>query len=166
MVYIVMGVSGCGKSTVGTALAARRGLPFYDGDDFHPAANVRKMRLGRPLTDDDRRPWLEDLASHIRIWNQSGGAVLACSALKSIYRTWLRGDDHEGVCFIWLKGSLEIIARRLAARTCHFMPNALLNSQIATLEEPSGAMCIELSDGVELTPEDIVDQIMNRLHTS
>ncbi len=132
-----MGVSGCGKSTVGAALARRLGVPFLDGDDFHPEANVRKMAGGTPLTDADRRPWLERLGGLLE--EHPGGCVLACSALKRAYRDQLRGAGPVG--FVHLDGDPVLLRGRLARRARdggHFMPPELLDSQLAELESPAG----------------------------
>jgi gluconokinase len=136
-VLVVMGVSGSGKSTVAKPLAERLGWPFQEGDDLHPAANVAKMKAGIPLDDADRAPWLGAIADWIaeRLRAESGG-VVTCSALRRAYRDRLRRAG-EGVTFIYLDGSKAVIAERLAQRHGHFMPPALLDSQFATLEEPT-----------------------------
>jgi gluconokinase len=133
---IIMGVSGCGKSTVAGLIARELGLPFRDGDSFHPEANVAKMQAGVPLTDEDRWPWLAAMAAWIDKHRQHGETVvLACSALKRVYRDALRAG-HADVRFVFLKGTKEEIAGRLAARKGHYMPPSLLDSQLATLEPP------------------------------
>ncbi|HUJ71807.1 MAG TPA: gluconokinase [Verrucomicrobiae bacterium] len=160
MVYVVMGVSGSGKTVVGKALAAKLGLPFHDGDDFHPPANVAKMSAGIPLNDADREPWLRTLAGKIREWNAAGGAVLACSALKESYRQQLReGGD---VRFIFLDVPKQLLAERLRGRTGHFMPVTLLDSQLATLEIPEDA--IRVSDTA--TIDETVAKIVAAIKTS
>ena len=133
---IVMGVSGSGKSTIAAALAERLGWTFEDGDRFHPASNVAKMRAGHPLTDEDRLPWLEAISDEIgRVCEAGGHLVVACSALKHAYRNiLLRGRDD--VRFVFLNGSQGLIAERLAHRKGHFMPPGLLDSQFKTLEPP------------------------------
>lgn len=128
---VVMGVSGSGKSTVGAALAARLGVPFVDADALHPPANVAKMTAGQPLDDDDRYPWLEKVGEWLA--DHRDGAVASCSALKRKYRDQLRAHCPD-VEFVHLSGSAELIGGRLAARTGHFMPAALLRSQLDTLE--------------------------------
>jgi gluconokinase len=131
-----MGVSGCGKSTVGALLADALGWAFEDGDAFHPPANVEKMRAGTPLTDDDRWPWLDALAARIaRARDEGAGVVLACSALKRAYRDRLRAGD-TALRFLHLTGDPALIMARQAARTGHYMPASLLASQFATLEPP------------------------------
>ena len=159
MVYILMGVSGAGKSLIGERLAERLDLPYYDADDFHPEANVRKMSAGQPLNDEDRRPWLESLSDHIRDWNRNGGAVLACSALKKSYRNALRGDAPDTVRFIYLKGPGKLIAERIAQREGHYMPEELLDSQFEALEEPEDAITVS----IDRTPEAIVKTILKQI---
>lgn len=130
---IVMGVSGCGKTSVGQALAERLGFGFVDADDLHPAANVEKMRAGQPLTDDDRWPWLDRVG---QILANEAPVIVACSALTRRYRDRIRAACGAPVRFIHLSGSRDLIAARMAARTDHYMPVSLLDSQFATLEAP------------------------------
>lgn len=135
MVIIVMGVSGSGKTTVGKALAERMGWTFYDADDFHPAANVAKMRSGNGLTDADRAPWLGQLRALIdEVLREEESAVLACSALKASYRDRL---DAEGVRFVYLEARRDLIRERLSERKGHYAKVSLLESQFAALEEPT-----------------------------
>jgi len=132
-----MGVSGSGKTTVGALLAAALGCQFQEGDDLHPAANVEKMQGGTPLTDADRLPWLQKIAEEIDGWRaRDESGVLTCSALKRSYRDTIIGDRAD-VNLVYLKGSHDLIHRRMAARHEHFMPVALLDSQFATLQEPT-----------------------------
>jgi gluconokinase len=159
---IVMGVSGSGKSTIASSLAGRLGWNYEDADKFHPASNVAKMRAGHPLTDEDRRPWLQAIADEIdRVCNSGTHAVVACSALKRDYRDILvhgRGD----VRIIYLNGTQELIAGRLALRTGHFMPPGLLTSQFATLEPPAPnerAIVVSIDASVETIVDDIVRQL-------
>jgi gluconokinase len=134
-VLVLMGVSGCGKSTVGALLAGRLGWDFEEGDDLHPAANVAKMAAGHPLDDVDRQPWLAAVAGWIHEHlDAARPGIITCSALKRIYRDQLRADQVE---FVYLAGTHDQIARRLAARHGHFMPPSLLDSQFATLEPPT-----------------------------
>ena len=143
MIVMLMGVTGCGKTTVGRALAQSLGWAFYDADDFHPPANVAKMASGVPLTDDDRWPWLDRIAELLMRAQQGGGhAVLACSALKQIYRDRIAraGDVHV----VYLKGDLATIEARLAKRRHKYMPASLLPSQFATLEEPADALVVDI----------------------
>lgn len=153
MVTIVMGVSGCGKTTVGKLLGAKLGVPFYDADDFHPESNKQLMKSGIPLTDETRRPWLETLARKIIEWNDTQGAVLACSALKESYRKLLCGNGTSSVTFLFLDGTKEQVAERLQQRTGHFMPASLLDSQFSTLEPPAEARVFKL----DKTSIDIAD---------
>lgn len=133
---ILMGVSGSGKSTVGTAVAHEINAKFIDGDDLHPRANIQKMASGCPLNDEDRAPWLErlnDAAYSLSHKNETG--IIVCSALKRRYRDALRAGN-EGIVFLYLKGSYDVILQRLQARAGHYMPDTLLKSQFETLEEP------------------------------
>ncbi len=131
---VVMGVSGSGKTTVGEALAADLGVPLLEGDQFHPKANIDKMSSGTPLTDDDRWPWLDAIAKAIR--DAPDGVIVTCSSLRRIYRDRLRAGTGRPMIFVFLSGSRETLAARLAARKGHFMPASLLDSQLATLEPP------------------------------
>jgi gluconokinase len=158
MVIVLMGVSGSGKTLVGSLLAQQLGWEFADADDYHPAANVEKMRTGIPLTDADRAPWLDALRSLIVDWiNQGTSAVLACSALKETYREKLRADQQVRV--VYLKASPEVLARRLLERRGHYMKQQMLESQLATLEEPSDAVVVDASP----PPEEIVQEIRRDL---
>jgi gluconokinase len=139
MAYVVMGVSGCGKTSVGEAIARYLDLPFIEGDALHPQSNIAKMSQGIPLTDDDRFPWLDRIGEEIRTALTEGkGIVASCSSLRKIYRDRLRAFAGGKLTFVFLKGSEELLAGRLAARKGHFMPPSLLRSQFATLEDPSG----------------------------
>jgi gluconokinase len=159
--YVVMGITGSGKSAVGAILARTLGVDFVEGDDYHPLENRRRMASGIPLTDDDRAGWLQALASRIREAKDAGtGLVLTCSALKRSYRDVLRAAAPE-LRFVFLKGSRGLIAERLAGRSGHFMPASLLDSQLATLEEPAfdeHAWVCDISE----SPEKIVDAIVAR----
>jgi gluconokinase len=135
-IIVVMGVSGAGKSTIAAMLAARLGWSYEDADWFHPPTNVDKMHSGKPLTDEDRWPWLQAIAAWIDATRRLGGhGVIACSALKRAYRDILVGERRD-VRIVYLKGERELIARRAALRHGHFMPASLLDSQFASLEEP------------------------------
>ena len=137
VIAVIMGVSGSGKTTVSALLAAALGCQFQEGDDLHPAANVEKMHSGTPLTDADRLPWLRKIAEEIDGWRARGeSGVLTCSALKRSYRDIIIGDRSDLV-LVYLKGSHDLIHRRMVARHEHFMPVALLDSQFATLQEPT-----------------------------
>jgi gluconokinase len=137
VIAVVMGVSGSGKTTVSSLLAAALGCQFQEGDDLHPPENVEKMQAGTPLTDADRLPWLREIAEEIDSWRgRRESGVLTCSALKRSYRDIIIGNRPE-VTLVYLKGPYDLIRRRMAARHGHFMPVALLDSQFATLEEPT-----------------------------
>ena len=154
---IVMGVAGCGKSTIGAILAARNGGSFYDADDFHPPANIAKMAAGQPLDDSDRAPWLERLRREVIDTAPTGGlVVLACSALKKVYRRKL-GIGTPGVALVYLKGDATTLTHRLAARPNHYMKASMLESQLAILEEPSPSE--GTSVGIESSREEIVAAI-------
>jgi gluconokinase len=131
---IIMGVSGCGKSSVGAGLSQRLGIPYRDGDDLHPAANVEKMRAGHPLNDDDRWPWLDRVAA---VLAADAPVIVGCSALRRAYRDRLRAGAGGPVQFVHLAGSRELLAKRMSARTGHYMPLSLLDTQLAALEPPS-----------------------------
>ncbi len=157
-----MGAAGAGKSRIGSALAAALGLPFLEGDAFHPPENVAQMAAGIPLTDETRRPWLLALASQLRDARASGcGGVLACSALKRSYRDLLR-DGDESIRFILLTADVALLRERLAQRPGHFMPATLLDSQLATLERPDADERTWTFDARQ-SPEMIVSEIVARL---
>ena len=160
--YVVMGVSGCGKTTIGTALARALTVPFVEGDDFHPAENVRRMEAGIPLTDADRAGWLRALSQRLAAARSDGaGLVMSCSALRRAYRDVLRAGD-SAVRFIFLDGPREVIAERLASRTGHYMPPTLLDSQLATLETPGpdeDAWLCDLTDSADDIEADLLRRI-------
>lgn len=159
MIIVVMGVSGCGKSTVGRALAESLGWRFIDADDHHPEANIRKMAHGIPLDDDDRRPWLEALRSILAAEHAAGrSAVLACSALKEAYRVVLKSAAPE-VAFVHLRGTYDEVLALMKRRTGHFMKPDMLASQFATLEPPRDAVDIP----VLLTPAEQVVLVKSHL---
>ncbi|WP_434613355.1 gluconokinase [Arthrobacter sp. A5] len=137
VVLVVMGVSGCGKSTVAALLAGQLGWPFEEGDSLHPQANVKKMAAGHPLTDEDRWPWLAKVADWVEETLDAGeDGLITCSALKRSYRKVINRRG-SGVVFVFLSGSKEVIAARLAVRRGHFMPTSLLDNQFSALEEPA-----------------------------
>ncbi|AEG70249.1 gluconokinase [Ralstonia solanacearum] len=159
MIVVVMGVSGCGKSTVGRMIAERLGCAFRDGDEFHSEANRAKMHAGIPLNDDDRKPWLETIRAYMDETTAGGRSlVVACSALKQRYRDVLSGPSGH-VAFVYLKGDFELLQGRLAARTDHFFNPALLRSQFDALEEPADAIVVDIA----LPPETLVQQAVERL---
>ncbi len=160
MIVVLMGVSGSGKTTIGTLLAEQMGAIFADADDYHPAANKAKMAAGEALNDEDRQPWLEELNGLMRGWRARGeSGVLACSALKARYRETLRAGVPDGaIRFVWLDGSKEMIAKRLAERKHEYMNPKLLESQLATLEAPEDAVRV-VNDR---EPEVVVSEILLR----
>ena len=159
MVVVLMGVSGAGKTEIGTRLAKALGGTFAEGDDYHPPANVAKMRAGVPLDDADRGPWLEAMSREIGAWLDAGRTVvLACSALKQRYRDILKAG-RPGVRFVHLKGDEALIRARLADRRGHYMPASLLESQLAALEEPSDAITV----AIDAPPDAIVAEICEAL---
>ena len=161
-IIVLMGVSGSGKSTVAALLAAALGCQFQEGDDLHQRENVEKMRSGTPLTDADRMPWLRKIAEEIDGWRARGECgVLTCSALKRSYRDIIIGDRND-VALVYLKGSRELIHRRMVARHEHFMPIALLDSQFATLEEPTPDERPVIVD-IGGKPAEIVHEIVRQL---
>ena len=147
--FIVMGVAGSGKTTVGKALADRLGWDFFDADDFHPAENIAKMAAGIPLNDSDRTPWLTALSDQLfATLNAGRHPVLACSALKELYRRQLM-EGKNGVEIIYLRGSYDLLWARLSTRQGHFMKPDMLKSQFATLEEPKNALILDVSMPLE-----------------
>lgn len=156
-IFYLMGVSGCGKSTIGNLLSEKLSIPFYDGDDFHPEANVKKMAAGNALNDDDRHDWLVKLNTLAIDHNK--GAIIACSSLKQSYRNILSKAIEERVIWIHLEGTFEEIASRMKKRKEHYMPSSLLKSQFDTLEPPSNAITV----GITNTPEQIIHIIMKNL---
>ncbi|MEM5388649.1 gluconokinase [Paraburkholderia phymatum] len=161
MILIAMGVSGAGKTRIGELLAERLNCSFTDGDAFHSAANKEKMHHGIPLTDDDRWPWLRAIRAAIEEKQKANEtAVFTCSSLKRSYRDILRDGDKD-VCFVYLKGTRELLAQRLQTRTGHFFDPSLLQSQLDTLEEPGEDEAITVS--IELTPEQIVDETLAKI---
>lgn len=161
-IIVLMGVSGGGKTTVGAVLAQQLGVRFLEGDTLHPPKNIAKMQRGEPLDDADRLPWLHAIAAVIDDWRARGiSGVVACSALKRAYRKILIGARAD-VRLVYLRGTRDMIAARLATRRGHFMPAALLDSQFATLEEPAGeenAIVV----AVDRAPEDIIEELREKL---
>ena len=164
MIVVVMGVTGCGKTTLGRELARRLNVPFHDADDHHPPANRAKLRANIPLDDDDRRPWLEALGRLMREWDAAGGAVLACSALKETYRDILRGGGAGRVVFVYVEGNAATIAERLKARAAkgHELIrdyDRILAGQFRDLEEPADAVRVSNF----LPPDGMADEAMRGL---
>ena len=161
-VVIVMGPSGSGKSTLGRAVAEAAGLPFLEGDDFHPPRNRALMAAGVALTDEDRWPWLDALGAAARAAEASGGAVMACSALRRVYRDRLRAAIGHPVLFVLLDADRALLERRMAGRAGHYMPLSLLDSQIATLEPPGpDEPCLRLS--AEAGMDDLVATVLTAM---
>jgi gluconokinase len=160
MSIVVMGVSGCGKTTIAQMIAAKLGVSFFDADDFHPQSNIDKMASGTPLTDIDRQPWLETLAQKLKESETQGRIVLACSALKQSYRNTLNSRCKHKPTFIYLKGSKSVLSTRLQNRAGHFMPDTLLDSQLATLEEPHDAIIVDIDQPANI----ILTQIMKNFN--
>lgn len=159
MVVILMGVTGSGKTTLGRLLAEQLGCEFFDGDDYHPIENIRKMSAGIPLTDQDRVVWLRTLAGLIRkAVGDHRNAVLACSALKQTYREVLEVDQQQ-VRFVYLKGNAELIHSRVQRRSGHYMKTGMLESQFAALEEPQNVLTIDIRQ----SPQDCVSSIIAAL---
>lgn len=159
MIYIVFGVSGIGKTTIGKMLSCALNIPFYDADDFHPDVNIKKMSDGIPLNDTDRAPWLNLLGGKIKTWNKSSGAVLACSALKESYRGILKTIDNEDVKWIFLNANIELISNRLKSRKNHYFNAKLLQSQFETLEVPRYGLHINANQ----PKKQIIKQILNNI---
>ncbi|MCF7560339.1 gluconokinase [Sabulilitoribacter multivorans] len=156
---IIMGVSGCGKTTIGELLSKKSNLPFYDADDFHPSSNIEKMKNNIALTDGDRKPWLELLSENIEQWELNGGAILACSALKESYRQIL-SSKIKNINWVYLSGTFDEINARLEKRNNHYMKSTLLKSQFDTLEVPSYGIHISITN----SKENIVSIITSKLN--
>lgn len=157
MLIIITGVSGTGKTTVGSGIADVLDLPFFDGDNFHPAENISKMSQGIPLNDEDRMPWLQALADLLVKHENRGGAVLACSGLKESYRQMLKVSDE--MKWIHLKGEKDLIWRRMLARKNHYMKAGMLDSQFATWEEPKYGLKLNICK----TPEEMIEEALRYL---
>lgn len=158
--FVVMGVAGCGKTTIGECVAEKLGGSYIDGDDYHPKSNILKMSQGEALNDEDRWPWLEIVAAELA--KSDGLSLVGCSALKRSYRDFISKKAGEPVCFIYLDGSKELIASRMAARTGHFMPTSLLDSQFEILEVPlesENKIAIDISGSLN----DVVKLIVSKL---
>lgn len=157
-IFYIMGVSGCGKTTIGKLLSKELSIPFFDGDDYHSASNVAKMASGTPLTDADRLDWLKALNTLAKKEVGNKGAIIACSALKEYYRDLLCAGLEEAVVWVFLKGTFEQISKRLEKRSGHYMPSSLLKSQFSTLEIPEDAIAVSITPA----PPTIVAQIIEQ----
>ncbi len=155
--YIIMGVSGAGKSTIGALVAEQLDVPFVEGDDFHPRENVDKMSSGQALTNDDRRAWIEQLAGEINTID--GHSVASCSALNDVVRNWLNQHIKAEVCFVCLQGSRALLLERLRARKGHFFKDDMLDSQLQAFDLPEGAICVD----IDASPEEISANIMRKI---
>ncbi|MFC1838194.1 gluconokinase [Thermodesulfobacteriota bacterium] len=158
MVIILMGVSGSGKTTIGNLLSKQTGIPFFDGDDFHPDVNVRKMAEGAPLTDRDRIAWIEQVSGFINSAPYKH-KILACSALNKFIRGLIIKDIEEQCCFVFLKGSYDLIKDRMEKREDHYMKAGMLASQFNALEEPGNALIVD----IENSPDSVCDLIYNAI---
>ena len=158
-ILICMGVSGSGKTSLGHRLAAALDYPYFDGDDFHPPENVRKMSQGIPLSDDDRWAWLSALRAQIVKLQTSGrGGVISCSALKQVYRDILKAGD-EAVLYVFLKGDYELIYSRMQKRAGHYMRAEMLASQFRDLEEPQDAIQVDISRPLDVLAEEVLRKL-------
>jgi carbohydrate kinase (thermoresistant glucokinase family) len=160
-IFIIMGVSGCGKSTLGIALGKYLDIPFFDGDDFHPPGNIRKMSKGIPLEDSDREPWLTRL-NKVAMKHRGKGAVIACSALKEPYRQLLQNGLEDNITWVYLYGTYPELLERVSGRSLHFMPSALLQSQFDALQPPRYGIHIPVS----LSVDEAITKISEALNSS
>lgn len=161
--FVIMGVSGCGKSSIGAAFATAIGGKFVDGDDLHPEANVAKMASGQPLNDEDRAPWLVKVGQTLGAG--AGPVVIGCSALKRRYRDVIRAEAGQPVMFLHLAGTRDVLLARMAQRKGHFMPPSLLDSQFAALEPP-GLDEAATTVNIDQTPQAIVAQLLREATTT
>jgi 6-phosphogluconate dehydrogenase len=159
MVIYIMGVAGCGKTTIGQKLSSKTGYAFYDADYFHPQENIDKMKAGQPLSDEDRWPWLDNIHAFVSKQLQSTNVILACSALKEVYRQRLSNGIETQCRWVYLNGSYQTILERMRSRTGHYMPTTLLQSQFDTLEVPANMIEVDIA----MTPEKIVEEIISRI---
>jgi len=157
-IIIIMGVSGCGKTTIGKLLSSKLGMQFFDADDFHTKSNINKLKRGMSLNDKDRKPWLDTLAMSIKKWSNSDGAVLACSALKESYREQLSKYRND-IEWIYLSGNYEVIKSRIDNRGEHFMKSKLLQSQFDTLELPSYGIHIDIDQNKEKVLSEVIEKL-------
>ncbi|TYP98187.1 gluconokinase [Tenacibaculum adriaticum] len=160
LIIIIMGVSGCGKTTIGRELSTKLDIPFYDGDDFHPQSNIDKMKNNEALNDEDRLPWLQNISSKIQNWKKGKGAIIACSALKESYREILN-RSVENIQWTILNGDFNLILNRINQRKNHFMKSELLQSQFETLELPSYGIYVDVSKDID----EIIEEITLKIKT-
>lgn len=158
MIILIIGVSGCGKSTIASKLSAAIGIPYFDADDYHSRSNIEKMKMDRPLNDNDRSAWLSNLSAKLQEWEKEDGAILACSALKEKYRETLV-QSLEKYSLVFLSGSYDLIFERMRKREGHFMSKEMLKSQFDALEVPTYGLHID----IENSPEEIVEKIKSGL---
>lgn len=159
MIVVVAGVCGTGKSSVGHLIAKRLDVPFFDADDYHPKENVQKMSQGIPLSDDDRLPWLDELARLLNSLIESGGGVLACSALKQEYREHLSMHGGISIEWIFLIGDFELLKERLSARVGHFFNNDLLKSQLEIFEMPNYGLILDVNQSIDALVEHSINYV-------
>jgi len=160
MVIYIMGVAGSGKTTIGQKLSSKTGYAFYDADYFHPEQNIDKMKAGLPLTDEDRWPWLDNIHAFVSKQLQSANIILACSALKEVYRQRLSNGIETQCRWVYLNGSYETILQRMQNRTGHYMPTTLLQSQFDALEVPVNNISVDIA----LPPDRIIDLIIAQIN--
>ncbi len=160
MIYVFMGVCGCGKTTIGMEFARRMGIQFFDADDFYPNENIVKMSKGYPLTDEDRVGWLKTLGESIGKWSLDGSVVLACSALKRSHRETLELKGRNKVVYVFLDGATELLKQRISNRVDHFMKEEMLSGQLDELERPENALRVEIDRPVA----DVVSFIVKELY--
>lgn len=159
IVIYIMGVAGSGKTTIGQKLSAKTGYTFYDADHFHPPQNIDKMQAGQPLTDEDRWPWLDNIHAFVSKQLQTSNVIVACSALKEVYRQRLSKGIENQCRWVYLNGSYDIILQRMQSRTAHYMPATLLQSQFDALEVPENIIEADIA----MAPEKIVDEIIAKI---
>jgi len=159
IVIYIMGVAGSGKTTIGKKLSAKTGYPFFDADDFHPQKNINKMKAGQPLTDEDRIPWLDNIHQFVSTHLRSGNVIMACSALKAIYRQRLSTGIEDQCRWVFLNGNYDTIRKRMQARKDHYMPAELLQSQFDALEIPGQVIEID----IENDPQKITAEILSKI---
>ncbi len=160
MVIYIMGVAGSGKTTIGQKLSSKTGYAFYDADYFHPQENIEKMKAAQPLTDEDRWPWLDNIHAFVSKQLQSNNVILACSALKEVYRQRLSNGIEAHCRWVYLNGSYQTILERMQSRTGHYMPTTLLQSQFDALEVPADMIEVDIAT----TPEKIVEEIISKIN--